>query len=152
MALHRSSRSRPLVVVLRLFLIVTLLAPHLLLTLSIANAATHPASVQAELAGLRQASDEDTETYLQRVAMAQPELFQQAAMAALQDALNGALPQQPGEQAIEYQIAFYIDQAIQAAMQPSTTWAPPAHSPFSSDSTLGADGSAQRAVGHRGAT
>lgn len=121
---NASPRMHPLIAVLRFVLVFGLLAPQLLPPnqLGRASAAASPFSIEAELASLRQAPGEDVEIYLQRMAVAQPELFQQAAMAALQDALNGALPQQAGEQAIEYQMAFYIDQAVQEAMRPETTW------------------------------
>ena len=128
-------RQHPVMVVLRILLAIGLLVPELLLPLKLASASGHtaPLSVQAELANLRQAAGENTEAYLQRMAIAQPELFQQAAMAALQDALNGVLPQQAGEQAIEYQMAFYIDQAVQEALRAETTWV----NPFSTSLTSG---------------
>ncbi|RME51607.1 MAG: hypothetical protein D6790_19735, partial [Caldilineae bacterium] len=56
---------------------------------------------------------EELDAYLERVALSQPELFQQAALTAVQDALNGGLPAQPGDQALEEQIALYLDRAAQ---------------------------------------
>ncbi len=40
--------------------------------------------------------NEEVNAYLERVAAAQPELFQQAAMAAIQDAFNGTIPEVSG--------------------------------------------------------
>ncbi len=62
---------------------------------------------------LTRGANENVDAYLERVALAQPELFQQAALVAVQDALNGGLPEQPGDQALEEQIALYLDQAAQ---------------------------------------
>ena len=68
-----------------------------------------------ESVGLTRRSNENVDDYLERVALAQPELFQQAALTAVQDALNGGLPEQPGDQALEEQIAYYLDQAARGA-------------------------------------
>lgn len=69
----------------------------------------------ADMSSLARRSNENVDAYLERVALAQPELFQQAALTAVQDALNGGLPEQPGDQALEEQIAFYLDQTARSA-------------------------------------
>lgn len=64
------------------------------------------------VASLRQRTGEPLDLYLERVAMAQPELFQQAAMAAVQDAFNGVYGEDAPEDALEQQVAYYINIAV----------------------------------------
>lgn len=99
-----------------LLIIVTLLAQQLVIPFA-AQAAITPT------ANLLRGASEDLDAYLQRVAAAQPELFQQAALAAVQDAFNGTLPQVAGEQAMEEQIAHYVQLA--ASGVPFAATAPP---------------------------
>ena len=76
-----------------------------------ALAAAGRVSSPTEISLLR-GQNEEVNAYLERVALAQPDLFQQAALAAVQDAFNGNLPEVAGEQAMEEQIAYYLNNAV----------------------------------------
>ena len=86
---------------------------HLLLIISIvlpymAMPAKAAASTISPDASLVQGRNETVDAYLKRVATADPQLFQQASLAAVQDAFNGRLPEAMGDQAMESQIAHYL--------------------------------------------
>ena len=111
------SRNLPSSALLRLLLVVTFVIQQFLLPL---NASAHAARPAQQLSLVRGRA-EGLDAYLQRVAAVQPELFQKAALAAVQDAFNGKLPEVSGEHAMEEQIAFYLHRA---ATSPGTPFRP----------------------------
>ncbi len=122
------SQSRRLFTSLIRFLIIAgLLFQQIAIPLDALAATRQPAARAA--ASLLRGQNEEVNAYLERVATAQPELFQQAAMAAIQDAFNGAIPETAGEQAMEEQIAYYLNNAV---AQGEFTPPPPAGSNSSS--------------------
>ncbi len=81
------------------------------------NAAT-PA--QSPATGLIRGQSEALDPYLQRIAAADPDLFQEAALLAVQDVFNGTLPEVAGDKAIEQQISYYLNRvALGLPIQPS---------------------------------
>ncbi len=109
---------------LRILIVIGLLAQPILIPLKLLASTTSASTT------LTRGVHEDVDAYLQRIATAQPELFQQAALAAVQDAFNGRVPEKAGEKAMEEQIAFYLQQAASAdtfttLAAPSTAGLPP---------------------------
>ena len=99
----------------RLMLIVSIVVPYLAKP-SLASA--HAASAVS----LVQGRNETLDAYLQRVAKVNPPVFQQASLAAVQDAFNGKLPKSMGEHAMEAQIAYYLHLAATGSdMQTAAT-------------------------------
>ncbi len=95
---------------IRILIIAGLLFQQIAIPLD-ALAASGRVSSPTETSLLR-GQTEEVNAYLERVAIAQPDLFQQAAMAAVQDAFNGNLPEVAGDQAMEEQIAYYLNSAV----------------------------------------
>lgn len=54
---------------------------------------------------------ENLDSYLQRAAATNPQVFQEAALAAVQDVFNGQLPDAQSETAMDEQIAYYLHRA-----------------------------------------
>lgn len=78
-------------------------------------------SNQSPATSLIRDRNEQLDPYLQRVAAADPDLFQAAALLAVQDVFNGNLPEIAGDQAIEEQISYYLNRAaLGLPMQPSS--------------------------------
>lgn len=121
-------RSKRLLTSLIRFLIIAgLLFQQIAIPLDALAASRQPAAPAP--ASLLRGQNEEVNAYLERVATAQPDLFQQAAMAAVQDAFNGAIPETAGEQAMEEQIAYYLNSAV---AQGQFTPPPPPSTPNSS--------------------
>ena len=98
-------------IVIRILIILGLLSQQVLIPLELFASTAQPSS------SLVRGFTEDVDTYLQRVAATQPDLFQQAALAAVQDAFNGKLPEISGDRAMEEQIAYYLQQAAENPTQ-----------------------------------
>ncbi len=94
----------------RILIIAGLLFQQIAIPLD-ALAAAGRVSSPTEISLLR-GQNEEVNAYLERVALAQPDLFQQAALAAVQDAFNGNIPEVAGDQAMEEQIAYYLNNAV----------------------------------------
>ncbi|WP_110516360.1 DUF11 domain-containing protein [Herpetosiphon llansteffanensis] len=76
--------------------------------------------IQPQATGLIRGQTEALDPYLQRIAAADPDLFQEAALLAVQDVFNGTLPEVAGDKAIEEQISYYLNRvALGLPMQPS---------------------------------
>ena len=97
-----SPQRRVLHAIVHLLLIVIMIVPQV----SFASAASN--TVPDAATGLVQGRNEDLDAYLRRAAAANPQLFQQASIAAVQDAFNGELPEVAGEKSMEAQIAYYL--------------------------------------------
>ncbi len=88
-----------------------LLATVMLLQL-VATPIAYASGAGESVADLRRRTGESLDLYLERVATMQPQLFQQAALAAVQDSFNGNSTDSDSEDALEERVAFYVDQAV----------------------------------------
>jgi len=101
---------------IHVLVIVAIVGQQLILPL---EAWAHPTMLPEKMnTSLIRERNETVDDYLERVARVQPELFQQAALASIQDAFNGKIPDSPGDKALEEQIAGYINQAAIGAALP----------------------------------
>ncbi|KPL91703.1 PKD domain-containing protein [Herpetosiphon geysericola] len=103
--------------------LILLLGLQLVVHPQTSSAAPNPAAAspaQAQATGLIRGQTEALDPYLQRVAATDPDLFQEAALLAVQDVFNGTLPEVAGDKAIEEQISYYLNRvALGLPMQPS---------------------------------
>lgn len=109
-----------------------LIYPHT----SSAASSNQATSKQSPATSLIRERNEQLDPYLQRVAAADPDLFQAAALLAVQDVFNGNLPEVAGDKAIEEQISYYLNRtALGLPMQPSSA-DPTHHSAIQDDTYL----------------
>lgn len=130
-------------IVIRILIILGLLSQQVLIPLELFASTAQPSS------SLVRGFTEDVDTYLQRVPRPQPDLFQQAALAAVQDAFNGKLPEISGDRAMEEQIAYYLQQAAENPTQAIGS-APATSSSLAKDGTYRWNSSAEDKSGQAG--
>ncbi|MCB9434115.1 MAG: hypothetical protein H6668_19255, partial [Ardenticatenaceae bacterium] len=94
--------------IIRLVLVAAILAQTLALPLTV-----QAASPRQQILAFKQQANESDDAYLERMAATQPELFQSAAVTAVQDAFNGNAA---ADEPLEAKIVSYLDQAVEEAL------------------------------------
>ena len=95
-------------ITVRLVLVITILFQSLAMPFVV-----QAASPRQQILAFKQQANESDDAYLERMAATQPELFQSAAVTAVQDAFNGNTA---ADEPLEAKIASYLDQAVEAAL------------------------------------